>query len=53
MGCSIRDGEMSYQLNLGKKLHIPTKSKQLKLHVEQDHPLYLLWLFKTEKDVNR
>ncbi|KAL7936934.1 hypothetical protein V8C35DRAFT_294236 [Trichoderma chlorosporum] len=50
VGCSIHNGEVSYQLNLGKKLHIPTKSKQLKLYVEQNSPLYLLWLFKTERD---
>ncbi|KAL7936786.1 hypothetical protein V8C35DRAFT_296454 [Trichoderma chlorosporum] len=47
-GCSISDGEKSYPLEYGKKVHL--SQRQLSLQINPNSALYLLWLFRTKED---
>ncbi|KAL6788912.1 hypothetical protein GGI42DRAFT_337853 [Trichoderma sp. SZMC 28013] len=47
-GCSISDGERSFSLEFGKKVHL--SQSQLSLQIQSNCPLYLLWLFRTKED---
>lgn len=49
-GSTVIEENISYKLEFGKKLCIPTQPKQRYLHVEKGF-LYLLWVFKTEADM--
>ncbi|KAL7917328.1 hypothetical protein ACQKWADRAFT_307022 [Trichoderma austrokoningii] len=46
--CGISDGERSYSLKFGKKVHL--SQRQLSLHIDSDCTLHLLWLFRTKED---
>ncbi|PHH88084.1 hypothetical protein CDD83_8032 [Cordyceps sp. RAO-2017] len=42
-GCSIKDGDTSYPLRYGTKLHI---SKQVTMEIANGNTVYLLWIIK-------